>query len=132
MLSGDSMEHRKQVGALKRYFAKRGCTLLITDDNTADEPETLLHSLAHGVVALTRETGSFGRTRRKLEVVKVRALDFSEGLHDYAIHTGGLTVYPRLIAAAHRARQPQKSFRAVCRPSMLCSAGASIAAQALH
>ena len=106
MLSGDSREHRKQIGALKRYFAKRGCTLLITDDNTADEPATLLYSLAHGVIALTRETGSFGGARRKLEVVKVRALAFSEGLHDYAIHTGGLTVYPRLIAAAHRATSP--------------------------
>ena len=106
LLSGDSRQHRKQVSSLKRYFANRGCTLLITDDNTADEPATLLHSLAHGVVALTRMSGAFGGTRRKLEVVKVRALAFTEGVHDYAIHTGGLTVYPRLIAADHRATSP--------------------------
>jgi circadian clock protein KaiC len=30
-------------------------------------------------------------------------LDFTDGLHDYVIRTGGLTVYPRLIVAAHRA-----------------------------
>jgi circadian clock protein KaiC len=106
LLSGDSRQHHKQIAALKRYFGTRGCTLLITDDNTANEPDTLLHSLAHGVVALTRVTREFGGIRRKLEVVKVRALDFGDGLHDYVIRTGGLIVYPRLIAAAHRAAVP--------------------------
>jgi circadian clock protein KaiC len=99
LLSGDLGQYRKQVASLKRYFRKRRCTLLVTDDNTAEEPTTLLHSLVHGVIALTRGSRSFGGARRKLEVVKVRARAFSDGLHDYAIHTGGLIVYPRLIAA---------------------------------
>ena len=102
LLAGDSRQHRKQVAWLKRYFVQRGCTLLLTDDNTAEAPRSLLHSLAHGVVALTSATRVFGGTRRKLEVIKIRALAFSDGLHDYVIRTGGLTVYPRLIAAAHR------------------------------
>lgn len=106
LLAGDSRQYRKQIGSLKRYFVKRNCTLLVTDDNTADEPATLLHSLAHGVVALTRVTRVFGATRRKLEVVKVRARSFIDGLHDYAIHTGAIVVYPRLIAAAHRSVSP--------------------------
>jgi circadian clock protein KaiC len=84
LLAGDSRQHRKQIALLKRYFAQRGCTLLL------------------GIVALTSATRVFGGTRRKLEVVKIRALAFSDGLHDYVIRTGGLTVYPRLIAAAHR------------------------------
>jgi circadian clock protein KaiC len=103
LLSGDLGQYRKQVASLKRYFRKRGCTLLVTDDNTAEEPTTLLHSLVHGVIALTRGSRSFGGARRKLEVVKVRARAFSDGLHDYAIHTGGLIVYPRLIVAAQPA-----------------------------
>jgi circadian clock protein KaiC len=64
LLSGDSRQHRKQVSTLKRYFAERGCTLLLLDDNTADEPPTLLHSLAHGVVSLRRVSRVFGGTRR--------------------------------------------------------------------
>jgi circadian clock protein KaiC len=106
LLAGDSRQYRKQIAAIKRYFRERNCTLLVTDDNTSDEPATLLHSLAHGVVALTAVNRAFGGTRRKLQVMKVRALAFSDGQHDYAIHTGGLVVYPRLIAAAHRATSP--------------------------
>ena len=103
LLSGDSRHYRKQIAALKQYFGNRGCTLLITDDNTAEEAETFIHSLAHGVFALTQMNRAFGGTRRKLEVVKVRALDFTDGLHDYVIHTGGLVVYPRLSGTAHGA-----------------------------
>ena len=102
LLSGDSRQHRKQIAGLKGYFGKRGCTLLLLDDNTGEEPSTLLHSLAHGVVALSRATRMFGGARRKLEVVKVRALAFDDGVHDYTIHTGGLIVYPRMVGAAHR------------------------------
>lgn len=101
LLSGDSSQYRKQIAAFKRYFSKQSCTLLLTDDNTADEADTFLHSLAHGVVALTRLTRPFGGARRKLEVVKVRALAFTDGLHDFVIRTGGLIVYPRLNAAPH-------------------------------
>jgi circadian clock protein KaiC len=106
LLAGDSRQYRKQIAALKRYFGEQGCTLLLTDDNTADEADTFLHSLAHGVVALTRLARTFGGTRRKLEVIKVRALAFTEGLHDLEIRTGGLIVYPRLIAAAPRDAAP--------------------------
>jgi circadian clock protein KaiC len=102
LMAGDSRQYRRQIAALKRYFGEQGCTLLITDDNTADEADTFLHSIAHGVVSLTRLTRTFGGVRRKLEVVKVRALAFTEGLHDFEIRTGGLIVYPRMIAAAHR------------------------------
>src|ERR1700676_5297954 len=68
LLSVDARQYRKQIAALKRFFGERGCTLLITDDNTAEEADTFLHSLAHGVVALTRLNRAFGGTRRKLEV----------------------------------------------------------------
>lgn len=106
MLSGDLGRYRRQVASLKQYFLKRGCTLFVTDDNTSEQSTAPLHSLVHGVIALTRGTRSFGGARRTLEVVKVRARDFSDGLHDYAIQTGGLIVYPRQIAAAHRATPP--------------------------
>jgi circadian clock protein KaiC len=78
LLSVDLGQYRREVASLKRYFSKRRCTLLVTDDNTADEPSTLLHSLAHGVISLTRSSRSFGGARRKLEVVKVRARAFSD------------------------------------------------------
>lgn len=102
LLSGDPRQHRRQMVALKRFFGTRGCTVIITDDNTSPDPNHTFHSLMHGVVALTRATRAFGGARRRIEVVKVRGLAFDDGLHDYAIRTGGLVVYPRLIVAESR------------------------------
>jgi circadian clock protein KaiC len=43
----------------------------------------------------------FGASRRRLRVVKMRGVRFREGYHDYSIATGGLRVFPRLVAAEH-------------------------------
>lgn len=43
----------------------------------------------------------FGVKRRRLEVRKLRASRYREGFHDYAIETGGVVVYPRLVASEH-------------------------------
>jgi circadian clock protein KaiC len=102
LLAGDTFHHRKNVIALKGYLEPLGCTTVLTDDNTSSDPNTFLHSLVHGVIALTRTNRVFGGTRRKLEVLKVRGLAFSEGLNDYVIRTGGLAVYPRIIASVYR------------------------------
>ena len=37
--------------------------------------------------------------RRRLRVVKMRGIPFRSGFHDFAIRTGGLEIYPRLVAA---------------------------------
>jgi circadian clock protein KaiC len=44
----------------------------------------------------------YGIKRRRLEVVKLRACPYREGFHDYSIKTGGMSVYPRLVAAEHQ------------------------------
>jgi circadian clock protein KaiC len=43
-----------------------------------------------------------------LEVTKLRACAFREGYHDYVIRTGGMVVFPRLIAAEYRADHVNK------------------------
>lgn len=43
----------------------------------------------------------YGGQRRRLQVRKVRGIPYAGGFHDYAIHTGGVAVYPRLVASAH-------------------------------
>lgn len=60
-----------------------------------------LHSLCHGVVTLERLTLEFGAARRRLQVQKLRGVDFTAGYHDMEIRRGGLQVFPRLIAAEH-------------------------------
>lgn len=104
LLSGELLRFRRQILALKQFFAERRCTLLLLDDRTADEGSHLLESLAHGVLTLEKESPKYGRTRRRLSIDKLRGVAFREGYHDFRIETGGLVVFPRLVAGEHQGR----------------------------
>jgi circadian clock protein KaiC len=101
LLSQNSLRYRRQILALKRYFASRECTVLLLDDNTSDPGDLQLHSIAHGVISLDQLVHDYGGARRRLRVSKMRGLKFREGFHDFSLETGGIEVYPRLIAAEH-------------------------------
>lgn len=103
LLAQDSLRYRRQVLALKQYFAERHITTLLVDDMTGNggERDVHLHSLCHGVITLERQTLDFGGSRRRLVVQKLRGVNFVEGYHDLALRRGGLVVFPRLIAAEH-------------------------------
>ncbi|MCP6479104.1 hypothetical protein NL470_27400, partial [Klebsiella pneumoniae] len=58
-------------------------------------------SLCHGVITLERLTLDFGAARRRLQIQKLRGVDFIAGYHDFTIRKGGLEIYPRLIASSH-------------------------------
>ena len=105
LLAGDALRYRRQILALKQFFAGRNTTVLLVDDLTTfanGEHDTLLHSLCHGVISLERVTLDFGSVRRRLQIQKLRGATFLGGYHDFLIRKGGLDVFPRLIAAAHR------------------------------
>lgn len=106
LLSQDPLRYRRQVLALKQYFAGRDITVLLVDDLTGSggERDNHLHSLCHGVVTLERLTLDFGAARRRLQVQKLRGVDFVAGYHDFTIRPGGLEVYPRLIAAGQHVK----------------------------
>jgi circadian clock protein KaiC len=108
LMSGDPFRFRRQILALKQFFVGRECTVLLLDDRTTDASDQQLQSLAHGVITLDRQASEFGSARRRLVVQKLRGLRFREGYHDYAIGTGGITVYPRLHAAEHRVEPPNE------------------------
>ncbi len=103
LLAQDPLRYRRQVLALKQFFVGRNATVLLVDDLTSNggERDTHLHSLCHGVITLERLTLDFGSARRRLQVQKLRGVDFVAGYHDLAIRKGGLAVFPRLIAADH-------------------------------
>ncbi|WP_061937933.1 ATPase domain-containing protein [Aureimonas sp. AU22] len=103
LLAQDALRFRRQVLQLKQFFAPRAATVLLIDDLTSIEGrhDSHLHSLCHGVVTLERLTLDFGAARRRLQVQKLRGVDFFAGYHDFTIRRGGLDVYPRLIAAQH-------------------------------
>ena len=101
LLAGNSLRYRRQVLALKHFFTQRGCTVLLLDDRTASGDDLQLHSIAHGVITLEQTALEYGSERRRLRVVKMRGSKYRGGFHDFTIETGGLAVYPRLVASEH-------------------------------
>jgi circadian clock protein KaiC len=102
LLAQSSLRYRRQVLALKHYFAKRGATVLLLDDLTTDSLDKTVHSVAHGVVRLEELAPEYGAERRRVRVLKYRGRKFRGGFHDFTIRTGGLEVYPRLVSAEHK------------------------------
>ena len=103
LLAQDPLRFRRQVLALKQFFADKKITVLLLDDFSGAETSgpSHLHSISHGVIGLERLTLDFGSARRRLQVHKLRGVEFMGGYHDFAIRKGGLEVFPRLIAADH-------------------------------
>ena len=96
LLARDPLRFRRQILALKQFFASRNCTVLLLDDKSAPEGDLQLHSLAHGVLLLEHMALQYGAERRRLRVTKLRGLRFWGGFHDFRIRTGGIAVYPRM------------------------------------
>lgn len=100
LLAQDALRFRRQVLALKQFFDPRGTTVLLIDDlaGLAAPGDGHLHSICHGVITLERLTLDFGAARRRLQVQKLRGVDFVAGYHDFNIRRGGLDIFPRLVA----------------------------------
>ena len=102
LLSGSALRYRRHVLALKQYFAKRACTALLLDDKTAVRGDQQVRSIAHGVISLQHTDSEYGAERRIIRILKYRGIAFRRGPHDYSIVTGGIVVFPRLVAAETR------------------------------
>lgn len=102
LLSGTSLRYRRQILALKQFFAGRACTVLLLDDLTAMEHDLQVQSIAHAVLRLEQIASDYGTARRRLIVTKFRGQQFRGGYHDYKIVRGGVQVFPRLVAAEHK------------------------------
>lgn len=102
LLAQDPLRYRRQVLALKKFFSDQGCTVMLLDDRSSSDTDQQLHSIAHGVVNLEQSVDQYGPERRRLRVLKMRGIRFRGGDHDFVLDTGGLSVFPRLVAAEHR------------------------------
>ena len=102
LLAQSSLRYRRQILALKHYFAKADATVLMLDDLTADVGDKTVHSVAHAVIRLEELSPNYGAERRRLRVLKYRGRKYLGGYHDFVIGTGGIRVCPRLVAAEHK------------------------------
>ena len=102
LLAQSSLRYRRQILALKHYFSRSGATVLMLDDLSSEANDRTVHSVAHGVFRLEELSPEYGGERRRLRVVKYRGQSYRGGFHDFVIRTGGVQVFPRLVAAEHR------------------------------
>jgi circadian clock protein KaiC len=101
LLAQSPVRYRREILGLKQRFAEIGCTVLLLDDRTSAGSDVQVHSIVHGAISLDAAPLKYGIFRRTLATTKMRGVRFREGNHDYVIATGGLRVFPRLIAAEH-------------------------------
>jgi circadian clock protein KaiC len=100
LMAQDPLRYRRLMLALRRHFDERGTTAILIDF-MSDHADRQLESLCHGIVHLDNLVPEYGGMRRRLRVSKLRESSFREGYHDFAIKTGGIEVFPRLVAAEH-------------------------------
>jgi circadian clock protein KaiC len=102
LLARDTLSYRRQILALRDFFSEQGCTVLLMQEMTRGVAgDVQAEALTHGYMTLHQDSPEYGGQRRRLRVHKMRGIPFRDGFHDFVIETGGIRVYPRLIAAEH-------------------------------
>ncbi len=104
LLAQSSLRYRRQILAIKHFFARHGTTVLLLDDLTAEVDDKTVHSVAHGVLLLEELAPAYGSERRRARIIKYRGQKYRGGYHDFTIVTGGLRVFPRLVASEHHSQ----------------------------
>jgi circadian clock protein KaiC len=111
MVAQSPLRYRRQIIALKDYFTKDRCTILMVDDPRSENVEMAIASIASGIITLERSPTDYGVFRRRLQVLKMRGRKVREGFHDCRIRSGGIEVYPRLVAAEHSQSYARESIK---------------------
>jgi circadian clock protein KaiC len=103
LISETPLRYRRELLRLKQEFASYHSTVLLLDDKMDSRFGTDPHvlSLTHGVMEMEQLSPDYGASRRRLRVLKMRGVKYLEGYHDYAINTGGLCIFPRLVASGY-------------------------------
>jgi circadian clock protein KaiC len=110
LLAQSSLRYRRQILAIKHYFARHGITVLLLDDLTSEVADKTIHSVAHGVIRLEELAPAYGAERRRVRILKYRGQRYRGGYHDFTITTGGVNVFPRLVASEHHSRFERKQL----------------------
>ena len=85
LLAQSSLRYRRQILALKHYFARSGATVLMLDDLSSEANDRTMHSVAHGVIRLDELSPEYGAERRRLRVIKYRGQRYRGGYHGFGV-----------------------------------------------
>ncbi len=103
LLAEDPFRYRRELLLLSDRISGRGCTGLLIDVEAEGNQGVVAETLVSGVFIVEQLSPEYGGDRRRLRVRKLRASQSIGGYHDMVISDKGVRLYPRLIAAAHRA-----------------------------
>lgn len=103
LLAEDAFHYRRELLTLSDQIAGRSTTGIIIDIESEDTAGRVAETLVSGVIHLEQLAPPYGGERRRLRVRKLRASRSLGGYHDFAILDTGVEIYPRLVAATHRA-----------------------------
>jgi circadian clock protein KaiC len=110
-LAREVLHYRRQVLSLREFFDEHECTVLLMQELTRGMAGDLqAEALVHGYLTLHQDAPEYGGQRRRLRIHKMRGMAFRDGFHDFSIQTGGIEVYPRLIAAEHVEHHAEESI----------------------
>lgn len=98
LLADEMSSFRRLILAMRREFGTGGCTVLLTNNIGQSEIDSHLDTICHGVIRLEQVVLGYGPVRRRLLISKLRGRDYRSGWHDFRIVTGGVRVFPSLIA----------------------------------
>lgn len=100
LMAEGPLRYRREMMGLKQFLTSGRSTLLLLEESTA---ESSLRTFADGVILLEQLAPAYGSERRRLWIIKARGRTYAGGFHDFVIRKEGLEVFPRLVAAEHRA-----------------------------
>ena len=110
MLAETSLRYRRQMLALKQFFSKHFCTVLLLDDLTTGPKDLQVQSIVHGVMSMKKLHPEFGNERRRMNIVKLRGISYLGGYHDYVIKYGGIEIFPRMISSEFEGKENHTKF----------------------
>ena len=97
-LSRDEYRFQRELLSLKRVLHERDVVTYFIDLPHSAHGDVEVESLAHGILALDKTLPLYGRARRRIEVAKMRGVEFFDGYHDIDIQKGaGVVAFPRVV-----------------------------------
>lgn len=103
LLAEDAYRFRREMLSLCDRITASNCTALLIDVETDARESNVAETLASGVIRLELLSPEYGGARRRVSIRKMRASQSVGGFHDFTIRDRGIEIYPRLVAAPHRA-----------------------------
>ena len=125
LLAQSSLRYRRQILAIKHYFARYGATVLLLDDLTAEAADKTVHSLAHGVIRLEELAPAYGAERRRIRVHKYRGSAIAAVTTTSLSPPGASTCFLASSLPSTVRNLSASNFRPTSRNSMHCSAAES-------